>query len=194
MENEVICHLTSVHHPYDIRIFHKECRTLARHGYDVVLIVPHDKDEVVEGVRIKAVPKPKNRKERILKTTRQIYRLALKVNADVYHFHDPELIPVGIMLKLHGKKVIYDVHEDVPKQILSKEWVPKYLRRVVAGITAVIESLASKIIDGIVVVTPAIAKRFPKGKTIIVQNYPISDELFFSESIPYQKRPRKWRT
>ncbi|MBM7581725.1 glycosyltransferase involved in cell wall biosynthesis [Caldicoprobacter guelmensis] len=191
MGNSIICHITSAHPPYDDRIFHKECKTLAGNGYKVVLIAPHDKDEVVEGVKIKAIPKPKNRKERILKITLQVYKSALRENAEVYHFHDPELIPAGIMLRFHGKKVIYDVHEDVPRQIMSKEWIPKYLRGMVAGVMGMIEALASKIIDGIVAATPAIAKRFPKFKTTVVQNFPIVSEFVLGESIPYQNRPAK---
>jgi len=184
-----VCHLTSVHSPFDTRIFYKECRTLAQAGYKIVLVVPHDKNDVVDGVRIRAVPKPKNRRERMTKTVWQIYKAAVAENADIYHFHDPELIPVGIMLKLKGKKVIYDVHEDVPKQILTKYWIPSFLRRAVSASASLFEKIGSKFFDGIVTATPTIADKFPLDKTAAVQNFPMLNELVTSDATPYPNRP-----
>ena len=155
-----VCHLTSVHRPFDTRIFYKECRTLAQAGYEVVPVVTHDKNDVIDGVRIKGVPKPKNRRERMTKTVWQVYKAAVAENADIYHFHDPELIPVGIMLKLKGKKVIYDVHEDVPKQILTKYWIPSFLRRAASASASLFEKIGSKFFDGIVAATQTIADKF----------------------------------
>src|SRR2546422_604214 len=129
-----VIHLSSVHRPLDTRIFFKECRTLARSGYDVILIAPGDKDGAREssGVAIKAVPRPHSRFDRMIRTVWRLCRAALKEKGRVYHFHDPELIPVGLWLRLRGVHVIYDVHEDLPRQILSKYWIPEPLRGIVA--------------------------------------------------------------
>ena len=189
MTNRIkVAHLSSAHPPDDTRIFYKECRTLAQAGYEVVLIIPHDRDEVVNGVRIRAVPKPTSRFDRMVGTVREVYRAALEENAIVYHFHDPELIPVGIMLKNKGKKVIYDVHEDLPRQILTKPWIVPFLRRVVGVGAQTVENLCARYFDRIITVTSTIADRFSENKTTVVHNYPILEEFEGPDFIPYQKR------
>lgn len=184
-----VCILTTVHQPFDTRIFHKQAKTLVKAGYDVTLIAQHSKDEVVDGVKIVTLPRPRNRLTRMFSLAWRAFRLACQHKADIYHFHDPELIPVGLLLKLQGKRVIYDVHEDVPKHILSKEWIPKPLRRLVAGGARLAEGLASWALDGIVSATPPIASRFPSSKTVIVQNFPILNELVVQDPTPYWERP-----
>lgn len=103
-----VCILTSVHSPFDVRIFHKEAKTLVKAGYKVVLIAQHSKEETVDGIRIVPLPTPKNRFERMTKVVWKLFRLALKEKAPIYHFHDPELIPVGLFLKILGKQVIWN--------------------------------------------------------------------------------------
>lgn len=187
-----VAHLTSVHIPLDIRIFHKECKTLAKAGYEVVLIVPHEQpggSGVVDGVQIRAILKPRNRQSRMTRTIWSVYRHALRENADIYHFHDPELIVVGFLLKLGRKRVIYDAHEDLPRQILSKHWIPARLRTVVSRGAEAVEAGGAVVWDGIVAATPTIARRFPRKKTALVQNFPVPDELMPATSSPYRDRP-----
>ncbi len=91
-----VCHLTSVHPVEDVRIFHKECVSLAKHGFDVTLVAcgePAYKQNK-NGVNVVSLDVPvKNRFERMTKRTRAVYKKALEVDADIYHFHDPELLP-----------------------------------------------------------------------------------------------------
>ena len=117
-----------------------------------------------------------------------MYRAVREAQPDVAHFHDPELVLVGALLKLSGIKVIYDVHEDVPRQILGKSWIPLWARRPVAAIVERIEWIAAHIFDGVVAATPTISARFPAEKTITVQNFPILDELRVPKAIPFSKR------
>jgi glycosyltransferase involved in cell wall biosynthesis len=167
-----IRHLTSVHSIRDPRIFHKECKSLAALGHDVGLIACHDRAEVIDGVRIVPVDRGQGRLDRMLRVGWRVYRAARRERADVYHFHDPELLWVGALLKLGGATVIYDVHEDVPKQIMGKHWIPARLRPTVSRAVAVVEQLGARIVDGIVAATPTIARKFPAAKTAVVQNFP----------------------
>jgi glycosyltransferase involved in cell wall biosynthesis len=166
-----IRHLTSVHSIRDPRIVHKQCKSLARLGHDVALIACHDRAEVVDGVRIVPVDRPRRRLDRMTQVAWKLYRAAVRERADVYHFHDPELLWVGALLKRHGR-VIYDVHEDVPKQVMAKHWIPRRTRPAVAAAVMLIERLGARIVDGIVAATPSIARKFPAAKTVVVQNFP----------------------
>lgn len=128
-----IVHLTSVHPLHDNRILYRECSTIAAKGHDVTLVLPHDADCVVNGVRIRAVPRPRNRVHRFTSTLRQIYRLAREEKADLYHIHDPELLPVAqLLVRLDRAKVIYDMHENVPQALLAKPYIAPPLRKLVA--------------------------------------------------------------
>lgn len=168
-----IVHLTTVHPPFDTRIFHKQAKTLVEAGYKVTLIAQHEQDEIVDRVKILALPKPRNRFTRIFGLTWRAFRLAWKQRADVYHFHDPELLLVGILLKLFTKgKVIYDVHEDVPQQILTKYWIPTLFRRSLAFLLNIMEKLAARFLDAVVVATEGIAEKFSKHNPIVIHNYP----------------------
>ena len=179
-----VCILTSAHPPFDTRIFHKEAKSLVKAGYDVTLIAQHDKDEVVDGIRIVSLPKPKNRLQRMTRTVWSVYRKALEVNADVYHFHDPELIPIGLLLKHRGKRVIYDVHEDVPRQNLSKSYMPKVFRRPISLLIGALEAFSARRFDGVIAATPFVNKRFLGlgSNAINVNNYPLASELYETEN------------
>ena len=128
-----VCHITTVHPVDDHRILHKECASLRDAGYDVTLIAPHDEDVVLDGISVVALRgTARNRVERMLRRPIAAYRASAAVGADLYHFHDPELLPCGVRLARAGKRVVYDAHEDVPTQIRSKEWIPVAARGSVA--------------------------------------------------------------
>ena len=187
MKNKV-CILTTVHSVFDTRIFHKEAKTLTQAGYDVTLIVQHNKNEIIDGVRIIAIQKTKSRFRRIFFLSWKTFFLALCQDSDFYHFHDPELIMVGMILKIFGKKVIYDVHEDVPKQILDKNWIGNiFVKKFVAFLLNLIEQTGAFLFNRIVAATPEIAKKFPKNKTIILRNFPILKLINNAISSDYKK-------
>jgi len=183
-----IVHLTSVHQSYDVRVFHKECASLSAAGYNVTLVAQHTSDEVVDGIKIRSLCKPKSRFDRMIRSPLKLYEIAMEEKGSVYHFHDPELIPLGVFLKLRGKKVIYDLHEDSPRQALHKHWLKPWLRYLVSWFLSVIEKIGCLFFDGLIAATPHIAKRFSQKKTIVVQNFPRTKGLKLESETPYHER------
>ncbi|HEX4076395.1 MAG TPA: glycosyltransferase family 4 protein [Candidatus Acidoferrales bacterium] len=184
-----VAHLTSVHSPFDVRIFHKECKSLVRAGYDVTLIASHDRDEMVDGVRVKAMPRSTGRLARMLFTTRAILRQAIREDADLYHFHDPELIPAALLLRFRKKRVIYDVHENVPADVSAKHYIPQPFRQLVAWIAGWIEIRAARHFSGVVPATSEICRRFEFRSTgvALIRNYPSICEAP-TDPIPWSRR------
>lgn len=175
-----VVHLTSVHGRGDTRIFVKQCRTLADHAYCVSLVVADSQgDANVDGVAISDVGRPGGRLERMLRTTTRIYKRAVALDGDIYHLHDPELIPLGLQLKRLGKVVIFDAHEDVPKQLLSKPYLQPAARRLLSAAFLRFERLACARFDGIVAATPSIRDKFLSIHrcTVDVNNYPLQSEF-----------------
>jgi glycosyltransferase involved in cell wall biosynthesis len=186
-----VVHLTSVHEASDARIVHKECATLADGGYDVALISTGAQKTLPGTVRHVTVRRPRNRLERFTKTIWSVYRAARAERADVYHFHDPELIPVGALLRLHGAEVIFDVHEDIALDIKTKPWISPALRPAVSATATVVLRVVQTWFSAIVPATPSIAESFSHRRTIVVRNYPRLEELGIKDDVmPFLQRPR----
>lgn len=175
-----VCHLTSVHHRDDTRIFIKEIPALVNAGYEVSVVVADGiGDEQRIGYKIHDTGASKGRFQRIFQHKNKVKGKALALDADVYHFHDPELIPVGLYLSKKGKMVIYDIHENVPMSILSKDWIPSLFRNIIAKIFERYENKAARKFNALITATPSINMRFSKlnSASVNVNNYPILNEL-----------------
>lgn len=147
------CHITSAHSRYDDRIFYKECISLASSDYDVSLLVADGlPDEIRNNIFIHSVQmKQRNRIYRIINAPRKMAVAALNINADLYHLHDPELLPLAKALKSHGKIVVFDSHENYVAQIKTKEYIPGYLRNAVSCIYSYYETSALESCDAVIV-------------------------------------------
>ncbi len=190
-KNLKVCHMTDAHVQEDIRIFHKECISLARHGFDIYQVSRGKKYEKDDVHLIGIGEISGNRLLRMTRAAKKVYQAAKDLDADIYHIHDPELLPYGLKLKVQGKKVIFDSHEDVPAQIMDKAWIPVFLRKAVSALYRLYETRVVKRLDAVIAATPYIAKQFQKRakKVVVVNNYPKLDDIQFHDK-PFQQRER----
>lgn len=182
-----VCHVTSMHRYNDTRIFVKECGSLVK-KYKVYLVASNIESHEENGVQIIGVKMPPHGIKKML-TTKPIIKAAESVDADVYHFHDPELLKAGLKLKKNGKKVIFDYHENFAEFLLTKDWLPRPLRKPASALFYHFEKKYLSKYDAIISVTPFIVDRLLTYNTNTYQitNYPlqidISDQRKWDKSI-----------
>jgi glycosyltransferase involved in cell wall biosynthesis len=171
-----ICVLTTVHHAYDGRIYHKQCKSLKKAGYDVTLLAPKpDKQIKEDGIELIPIEKPRKEWKRFLHAF-SVFKLAKKTKADLYHFHDPELLPVGVLLRLFTRKpVIFDVHEHYPNAIMSKKYLKKSLKNPIRIAYECIEKLSLPILSGVIYTTDEVGERYQKYNSCKIENYPLPE-------------------
>lgn len=172
-----VLHASTVHRPDDVRILHKECRSLVSAGHDVTFLVAGTDDTPLFGVKRVSLGQFRNRRQRMLFGPLRVCRYVLATRPDVVHLHDPELVPVACFLRAATKsKIVVDVHEDLRLQVKSKPWIPALLRRPMAALATLLDAVAAVSAHWVVAATPAIARRFPVPKVTVIHNFPRSDE------------------
>ena len=168
-----VCHLTNVHSPLDHRIYHKQARSLAERGYEVTVVGPGPPElaHLNGPVRVRPVPRPRTLRGRVAGLGR-VLRAAREVDAEVYHLHDPELLPVGRVLARHGARVIYDVHEHFPEVVYAREWVPGPLKHMLSLFVDRAERYLARGLTAVVGVVAAMEERFAPLPFAAVRNFP----------------------
>ncbi len=165
--------LTSVHPALDVRVFHREARSLAAAGLEVELIAPGAPAGPIDGVSFISLPGGGGRAVRPFRWPLLLWH-ALKTRGDVFHFHDPELLPWGLLLHwLSRRPVIYDSHEYFPETIADKHWIPRPLRTTVARVARFMERWIAGRLSAVVAVTDDMADRFREvqPRTVLVRNF-----------------------
>lgn len=204
-----ICHISSAHPRYDTRILYRECASLQENGYDVSFVVNDElPDEIVNGVKVITTNKSCrfNRIRRMTAGVKAVYKKALELDADLYHLHDPELLLIALKLKRHGKRVIFDSHENYYEQIQTKDYIKKPIRSLIASLYYKYETYVCKRIDG--VITPATTqgrnifenrcKRFAmvdnlprlsefENKSLVLKDYADRKHICYSGGLTYTR-------
>ena len=188
--------MSSVHRGLDIRIFRKECVSLAAAGYDTHLVINATENDAkeagIQGVTLHRLPEStgSGRLARMSKHAWRCYAMAKCLDADLYHLHDPELIPYGLLLARTGKKVIFDSHEDLAGEIYSKDWIPGAARHVLSRVAQAVEGYAAARISAVVTATPFIGGLFEQSarRVAVINNYPLIGELMSCASVKEARR------
>lgn len=183
-KKETVCHLTTVHPLNDNRVYLKEILSLANAGYKVDFIVK--KDEIkyshqnVNFVFLNAEPGLVNR----IKNNFVALKRAVKLNRKIYHFHDPELIVVGLILKImFRKKVIYDIHELYRDALLHKNYLPKLFAKVFSVVYVLIENISIHFFDYIVLAEEGYVPYYQNKSYVLVQNFVQSKYVLYGNSL-----------
>lgn len=187
-----ICVFTSAHLADDIRVYKKQIVSLLKMGYEVYYVTNNSnsnikseyvkKNECIEHPKLSIFFNQEfNEDKRWARLFNSIlFFNRLPKNCDIYHFHDPDLLFTGFILKLFGKKVIYDAHENYKDSIKDKKYIPFYLRKLISFFFGFIEDLFVHSYDLVICATPVIEQRYRKNKirhTVVINNYPFRDEF-----------------
>jgi glycosyltransferase involved in cell wall biosynthesis len=165
-----VAHLTSVHPYNDPRIFHKECRSLQRAGYEVFLVAPVAEERRENGIRVLPAGTWRTRWQRLFRTVPRVLVIALRLRASVYHLHDPELLAIAPILRVLGAEVVYDIHEDYVTSLKQKPYLPLFLRTMLAHFVGLLERISSLGCKRIIA-ERYYEERYPEAQRIL--NYPI---------------------
>jgi glycosyltransferase involved in cell wall biosynthesis len=190
-----ITHISIIHRTFDTRIFAKQCRALAAAGHEVHLIVGGAPEDEIDGVRLHTIasdggrPPARRQLARFLRAAAWAFRL----RPATFHLHDPHLIPLGLLLKLAGSRVVYDVHEDYPAHARTKLMGHPVRAWLKACMWELLEWVAARTLDRFVCTSPAVGARFPRARTTVVRNFPLHASFARASANgvfrPYAERP-----
>lgn len=175
-----IAHLSTAHGRGELRVHLKECNSLAAAGYEVHYVVADGLgDERIGDVQVHDIGVAGNRYQRLLLRPWRMLATARKLNARLYHFHDPEILLIALFLSRGGAEVVYDSHEDVPRSLLSRDWIPGWIRPGLSAMFEVFENFVAARVSGVIGATPHIAARFAdlNPNTIAINNFPLRGEI-----------------
>ena len=116
-----IAHISVVHPYYDTRISYRMSQMLSA-NYDVHLYIPQADKLEITSISKHSVALIKNLFLRLIFIHTSLFFRIVKGKYKLLHFHDPELLPMASLFSFLGKKVVFDVHENLPEQFQSKKF------------------------------------------------------------------------
>jgi glycosyltransferase involved in cell wall biosynthesis len=166
--------ISTVHDTYDTRIFYKQIPAL-REQYSVTYLSPLS--GIPEEEFIVPLPRSRSKTGRLL-THLSLLRHLLRIRTDLYLLHDPELLPLGILLAAMGRRVVWDMHEDTYNDIKTKGYLSPAMRVVAGQAYRLVQSIAARQLNGFILAEDAYRRSLPPTiKTCVVHNYPLLDRL-----------------
>ncbi|MBN1183215.1 MAG: glycosyltransferase [Bacteroidales bacterium] len=178
MKKISICQITSMHQWDSIRIYKKACLGLVRNGIEVHLVtISPDIPPVDIGIKFHWLKQRKGWRRRIF-SSREAYRIALKINADIFHFHDPDLLPWMLILSIKGRRVVYDMHENYA-EVFHRLNLPVLLKMIMANLWTYFLRFCARRFKGIITVSQSMQSLLSSISTpmIVVRNAPYLLEL-----------------
>jgi len=174
-QEQRVCVVTTIHPPFNARIYERGVAALIEGGLKVTLVSPWIKPETPRFEHDwVTLPAPTNRATRLLHGLKT-FVAAWKQPAQAYHFHDIDFLPWAVILKIgKGVPVVYDCHENYPEEIAyHKAWIPNPLRRPLSAVTRIVENWAVKRLGVCIAVVPHQVERFSRlgVKTVLVRNF-----------------------
>jgi glycosyltransferase involved in cell wall biosynthesis len=170
------CIITTIHPPFEARIWARGVLPLLEAGLSVKLISGWKVRGDPAGTRrfsSARIRPPRTRGDRLVYTIR-LFLVTAACRARIYHFHDLDFLPFGVLLRILTRShVIYDCHENYHLQIRhDKRWIPRYLRSGLAYATEMVERWSARILRTCIVPLPEMVERFRiRGVTVVcVQN------------------------
>lgn len=175
MNKGKVCHVISGYYRNDPRVFQRQCKSLKEAGFSVSILTNDDQpDEILDGIPIYSTNNYWGSRMKILLfAKKQFLQRAIEIDADIYQMHSPELLSLGIELQKRGKVVVYDAHEDLPKHILEKDWLPQLARK---PLSVIVEAYMNKMLkkyDGIVSPHSHVvdALKLINNNTVLITNF-----------------------
>lgn len=185
--NQKIVQLTVCHDWNDSRIFYKITTSLIKSGLYVNLVAPAKRDNSKE-CHVHLIHVPQLRLLRMIFGSFLAMVTIMRIRPYLIQYHDPELVLISILFRLMGIRVIYDVHESLPRQVMAKSYIPYCLRSTIAQLSRILQFIGVRVACAVTAATPSIVKEL--GKNIrLVQNFPVKGELEKSKRKPIKKRP-----
>lgn len=169
-----ICHVTSAHPANDPRIAHKQAASASCAGHEITLVAPDLQVTPPASVHYHPIRRASGRFDRVFRVAPQALLAAARTSPDVYHLHDPELLLWVPLLRIFTRgQFVFDAHESLPDQIMSKHWIPSPARRPLSGLTATALRLLTWFCSGLVHAVPHTVGTFAARPEIVVRNFPI---------------------